>query len=312
MQIHYGLDDFRKLSNGIVTSGTFDGVHVGHQKILKRLIEVAQQEGGESVVITFWPHPRIVLFPDQSDLQLLTSLDEKALLLDNQGIDHLLVLPFSKQFAQTSSRDFIEKILIEQIGTKKLVIGYDHRFGKNREGGFDYLKDHAHEWGLQVEEIPRHDVDNIGVSSTKIRKALMDDGDIDTANLYLGHEYMLTGKVVEGERIGRTIGYPTANIAVSELHKLTPNDGVYAVRVTVKGEQHLGMLYIGPRPTLGNELRRTIEVNIFDFNEDIYHEKIRLHLVKKLRGDSKFNGLEALKSQLALDKAEALAIFNQE
>ena len=303
MQLHYGLDSFKKLSKAIVTSGTFDGVHMGHQTILDRLKEVARQDGGETVVLTFWPHPRIILFPDQNDLRLLTSLEEKALLLEKHGIDHLLVLPFSKEFSKTSSKDFIE------IGTTKLVIGYDHRFGRNREGSFEYLKEHAHEWGFGVEEIPRHDVDNIGVSSTKIRQTLMESGDVDTASSYLGYHYMISGKVIQGERIGRTIGFPTANVSVGEAHKLIPANGVYAVTVEVKGKTHKGMLYIGPRPTIGSALHRTIEVNIFDFDDDIYNEQIRLSLHQKLRGDEKFDGLEALKNQLAADRERALKIL---
>lgn len=309
MQLHYGLDSFKKLPKAIVTSGTFDGVHVGHQTILDRLKEVAHAEQGETVVLTFWPHPRLILFPDQNDLRLLTSLEEKAVLLDRHGIDHLVVLPFSKEFSKTSSKDFIERILLNQIGTKKLVIGYDHRFGRNREGGFEYLKEHAHEWGFGVEEIPRHDVDNVGVSSTKIRKALTETGSISTANNYLGYSYMISGKVVKGEQIGRTIGYPTANVSVGEAHKLIPANGVYAVNVSVREKTHKGMLYIGPRPTIGSALHRTIEVNIFDFNEDIYDEQIRLSLVEKLRGDKKFDGLEALQAQLAADKEKALGVL---
>jgi riboflavin kinase/FMN adenylyltransferase len=312
MNIHYGLDNFRRLACAVVTSGTFDGVHQGHRTILARLKTAAAALGGETVVITFWPHPRLVLFPEQQDLRLLTSLDEKAALLEQEGIDHLLVLPFSRQFAQTSSRDFIERILLQQIGTKKLVIGYDHRFGHNREGSFEYLKAHAHEWGMEVEEIPRHDVDNVAVSSTKIRKALMDQGDVGTANAYLGHRYMLTGKVVAGERIGRAIGYPTANVAVSEMHKLIPADGVYAAEAEVLGRRWPGMLYIGPRPTLGQALHRRVEINLFGFEGDIYGEQLRLYFVKKLRGDARFDGLEALQAQLALDRQAAEAAFREQ
>ncbi|MGB0524822.1 MAG: bifunctional riboflavin kinase/FAD synthetase [Flammeovirgaceae bacterium] len=310
MQTHFGLENIQKLANAIVTSGTFDGVHIGHQKILARLSEVAKQASGESVVLTFWPHPRLVLFPDQTDLRLLSSLQEKMDLLGQYGIDHLIVLTFSKAFAATTSHDFIQKILVDQIGTKKLVIGYDHRFGRNREGGFDYLKAHSHEFGLEVEEIPRQDIDDVGVSSTKIRKALL-AGDIYTANNYLGGEYMLTGNVVKGEQVGRTIGYPTANLEVDEPYKLIPEDGIYAVRVLVRKQVHQGMLYIGTRPTIGAKLKRAIEVNIFEFNQDIYHETIRVYFVKALRKDEKFQDLASLQKQLEQDKLAALEVLNR-
>ncbi len=264
MQIHYGLDNFQKLERAIVTSGTFDGVHIGHQKILKRLTQVAEMENGESVVLTFWPHPRLVLFPEQADLKLLSDLDEKAVLLEKFGIDHLVVIKFDKEFSKTTSQEFIHDILIEKIGTHRLVIGYDHKFGRNREGGFDYLKENSAQFGFEVEEIPRQDIDDVGVSSTKIRKALL-KGEVETANSYLGSEYMLTGTVVKGKQIGRTIGYPTANVAVSNPNKLIPENGIYAIRAEVRGKLHNGMLYIGTRPTLGDKLEQSIEANLFDF-----------------------------------------------
>ena len=310
MQIHHGLDSFRKLSNAIVTSGTFDGVHVGHRKILDRLQEVAQKNHGETVVITFSPHPRIVLYPEQSDLKLLTSLTEKAALLRDIGIDHLVVIKFDKDFAKTTSEAFIQDILLKQIGTKKLVIGYDHKFGRNREGSFEYLKEHAPSLGFEVEEIPKQDVDDVAVSSTKIRKALQ-KGDVSIANSYLNSNYVLTGLVVEGKKIGREIGFPTANIEVSDPYKLIPADGIYAVKAEV-ADQHLqGMMYIGPRPTLGNELAKTIEVNLFEFDMDIYGEVIKIEFIQKLREDEKFDGLEALKKQLHQDQEDALKVFSQ-
>ena len=309
MQTHFGLENINKLANAVVTSGTFDGVHVGHQKILARLTEVAQQANGESVVITFWPHPRLVLFPDQKDLRLLSSLDEKADLLEKYAIDHLVVIEFNKAFAATTSHDFIQRILVDRIGTKKLVIGYDHRFGRNREGSFEYLKENAHEFGLEVEEIPRLDIDHVGISSTKIRKALL-AGDIRTANTYLGTEYMLTGKVVAGAQVGRKIGFPTANIAVQEPYKLIPKDGIYAVHIRVAKQLYQGMLYIGTRPTIADKLERAIEVNIFDFNQDIYGETVRVYFVDMLREDEKFSNLDLLQQQLAKDKEAALAVLN--
>ncbi|MFT5916346.1 MAG: riboflavin kinase/FMN adenylyltransferase [Flammeovirgaceae bacterium] len=310
MQIHYGLENFQKLERAIVTSGTFDGVHIGHQKILKRLTQVAEIENGESVVLTFWPHPRLVLFPEQTDLKLLSDLDEKAVLLEKFGIDHLVVIKFDKEFSKTTSQEFIHDILVDKIGTHRLVIGYDHKFGRNREGGFDYLKENSAQFGFEVEEIPRQDIDDVGVSSTKVRKALL-KGEVETANSYLNSEYMLTGTVVKGKQIGRTIGYPTANVAVSNPNKLIPENGIYAIRAEVRGKLHNGMLYIGTRPTLGDKLEQSIEANLFDFSADIYDEKIRIFFLKTLRGDQKFDGLESLKKQLDLDKEMALKVFGE-
>jgi riboflavin kinase/FMN adenylyltransferase len=230
MRIYYSIDDFSPVKNAVVTSGTFDGVHVGHKKILSRLTEVARKSGGETVVITFWPHPRLVLYPDDKQLRLLNTFEEKAELLKKQGVNHLLRIPFTKEFSQLSSEDFITKILVEKIGTKKLVIGYDHHFGKNREGSFEQLKLNAPKYGFEVEEIPRQDVDHVTVSSTTIRKAI-ESADLDTANHLLGQPYMLSGRVVKGDQLGRQLGYPTANIEIDSIHKLIPADGIYAVYV---------------------------------------------------------------------------------
>ncbi|WP_201986906.1 bifunctional riboflavin kinase/FAD synthetase [Hymenobacter rubidus] len=297
---------FPFLGNAVVTSGTFDGVHVGHQRILARLREVAQASGGPSVVITYWPHPRLVLGPPPShpellDLQLLNTLDERIAKLDEFGIDYLLIVPFTREFAQWTSEEYIQELLLKTVGAKQLVIGYDHRFGKNREGGFDYLRQHANRYGLQVEEIPREDVDAVGVSSTRIRQALR-HGDIATANRYLGYHYPLTGVVVHGQKLGRTIGYPTANISVPEALKLVPARGIYAVwAVTAAGTRHQAMLSIGVRPTIGNDLAQTIEVNLLDFEGDLYDQKLTLEFVAWLRAEEKYDGLPALTAQLARD-----------
>ncbi|HEU5146970.1 MAG TPA: bifunctional riboflavin kinase/FAD synthetase [Chryseosolibacter sp.] len=305
MKIYHGIDDFTPLQYAVVTSGTFDGVHVGHQKIFSRLREIASRNFGETVVITFWPHPRLVLHPDDDSLKLLNTFEEKADLLKDQGIQHLIRIPFTKEFSQLTSEQFIQEILVKTIGTRKLVIGYDHHFGKNREGSFEQLKLNASRYGFEVEEIPGQEVDNVAVSSTKIRKAL-DEGDIETANHFLGQPYRLTGRVVTGDRIGHTIGYPTANIEVETRYKLIPPDGIYAVKVQVGHRLFKGMLYIGCRPTLQGT-KRNIEVNIFDFNEDIYGETITIHFHKMLRGDKTFPDLESMKVQLAQDKQDALA-----
>lgn len=303
MKIYHGIDDFTKLQFAVVTSGIFDGVHVGHQKIFARLREIASRYHGETVVLTFWPHPRLVLHPEDDSLKLLNTFEEKAMLLKDQGIEHLIRIPFTKEFSQLTSEQFIREILVKTIGTKKLVIGYDHHFGKNREGSFDQLKLNAPKYGFEVEEIPRQDVDHVGVSSTKIRHAL-EGGDIETATHFLGKPYSLTGRVVSGDKLGRLMGYPTANIEIDTKYKLIPMDGIYAVTVAHEHATYSGMLYIGNRPTI-NGTKKNIEVNIFNFCQDIYGETLTVSIHKLIRGDVKFSDLEALKHQLKLDEDAA-------
>lgn len=303
MKIYEGLSDFPKLSNAVVTSGTFDGVHLGHQKILQRIREIARSINGETVLITFWPHPRLVLYPDEHNLRLLSTFEEKAKLLRQLGIDHLVTIPFTKEFSQLSSKEFIETVLVDTIQTKKLVIGYDHRFGKNREGSFEYLQAHHEEYGFDLEEIPRQDVEDIGVSSTKIRHAL-ETSDIETAINYLGRPYELNGLVIKGQQIGRSIGFPTANIHIPNDYKLIPKDGVYAVEALVNGVLYKAMLNIGNRPTV-NGTQKTVEANLFDFQGDLYDKQITIYIKAFLREEKKFDGLEALKQQLFLDQKNA-------
>jgi riboflavin kinase/FMN adenylyltransferase len=309
MKIYHGIDDFIKLDFAVVTSGTFDGVHLGHQKIFSRLKEIAARNGGETVVITFWPHPRLVLHPEDESLKLLNTFEEKAELLKKYGIQHLIRIPFTKEFSQLTSEQFIQQILVETIGTKKLVIGYDHHFGKNREGSFEQLKLNAPKYGFEVEEIPRQDVDHVGVSSTKIRKAL-EEGDIEVANHFLGNRYSITGRVVTGDKLGRTLGYPTANIEIDTKYKLIPMDGIYAVTLLHEHSVFKGMLYIGFRPTI-NGKKRNIEVNIFDFDKEIYGESLTIYFHKLIRGDQTFSDLEGLTHQLAQDKIDTLKILSQ-
>ncbi len=305
MNVIEGIKGFDHKDIMVVTSGTFDGVHYGHRKILRRVVEIAQLHGGKSVVLTFWPHPRFVL--GKNNLQLLTTMDEKIQLVAEEGIDYYVMIPFTKEFSQYSSSRFIKEILVAGLGTKKLVIGYDHRFGKNREGSFDYLVKHAGNFGFSVEEIPEQDIDNIAVSSSKIRNALL-EGQIDIGNEYLGRPYSITGLVVTGEKVGRSLGFPTANVAVKEEYKLIPADGIYAVEVICQQERFKGMLYIGPRPTL-NGKNRSIEVNIFEFDRDLYGKTITISFIKQIRQDARFESLEELKDQLFLDKEEALKIL---
>jgi riboflavin kinase / FMN adenylyltransferase len=304
MKIYHGIDDFVPLNYAVVTSGTFDGVHVGHQKILNRLKETAAANNGQTVVITFWPHPRLVLHPEDTTLKLLNTFEEKAALLKEHGIQHLLRIPFTREFSQLTSEEFISKILVNTIGTKKLVIGYDHHFGKNREGSFDQLKADGPRYGFEVEEIPRQEVDHLGVSSTAIRKAL-EEGDIETASHFLGRPYSITGRVVVGDKLGRVLGYPTANIEVETRYKLIPADGIYASTVVHENKVYKGMMYIGNRPTI-NGVKQNLEVNIFDFDKSIYGESLTVNFHKLIRWDMKFNDLDELKKQLADDKIAAL------
>lgn len=299
MKVYKHIDEFHSGKNPVVTTGTFDGVHLGHQQIIAQLKETARKCEGETVLLTFFPHPRMVLFPDYKPL-LLNTLDEKIVLLEKAGIDHLIIHPFNREFSMLSSKEFISKIVVEKLHTKKLVIGYDHHFGKNREGSFDHLKEFGPIYGFDVEEIPAHEVDNVGVSSTRIRQALQ-KGDVETAEAFLGYRYMLTGTVVKGRMVGRSIDFPTANLDVKDAYKLIPADGVYAVMVKRGNELLKGMLNIGMRPTVDGK-ERTIEVNILDFNADLYGETLTLEFVKRLRDEQKFDGIESLKKQLQKDK----------
>jgi len=309
MIIYEELSKFNIPDNPVVTIGTFDGVHLGHRKILERVCNIAETTNGTSVIITFWPHPRLVLYPEETDLKLLSTFKEKAKVLQDYGIDHLIKIPFTESFAKLTSQEFIVKILVKAVGTKKLVIGYNHRFGNDREGGFQHLVDNANNYGFEVEEIPRQEVDNIGISSSKIRKALF-EGEIENANEFLGRPYNISGQVVKGDQIGRDMGFPTANIQVNDAFKLIPSVGIYAVKVNLSGEAFKGMLYIGSRPTL-NRSRQSIEVNIFDFDKNIYDEKIDIFFYSQLRKDAKFKNLDQLKAQLEKDKIAATHALNQ-
>jgi riboflavin kinase/FMN adenylyltransferase len=307
VQVYYDIADFHPLQNAVVTSGTFDGVHLGHQKILNRLREAAEMHGGETVVLTFWPHPRMVVSKDSQNLKLLSTLAEKIESLRQNGVQHLVVIPFTREFSELSSEEFIQQILVERIGTKQLVIGYDHHFGRNREGSFEYLQQNAPRYGFEIEEIPRQEIDRLTVSSTKIRQSLM-EGKTHIANELLGRNYSFSGLVVKGRQLGRTIGYPTANVQIAESYKLIPADGIYAVWVKVREQLCKGVMSIGFRPTV-NGVGRTQEVYIFDFKEDIYGEKITVELVKYIRPELKFDGLEALKKAIDQDCVDALAVL---
>lgn len=301
MRIYNHISELSSLTNTIVTIGTFDGVHLGHQQIIKRLVELKKKQGGEIVLFTFDPHPRKVLFPDQSDLKLITTTQEKCELLREFGVDHVLVYPFTKEFAQMQAQDYISNIIAKGLKTKTLVIGYDHRFGSNREGNIETLKQLAPVYGFDVEEISAQEINELNISSTRIRKAI-DEGDIKTANEFLGYSFFVTGTVVKGKQLGRTIGYPTANVLVEDADKLIPKIGVYAVNVVLKGVTYKGMLNVGTNPTTDTDNKIKIEVNIFDFDKDIYGEIIKVEFVKWIRGEEKFANLDELKQALANDK----------
>lgn len=296
----------------MVTIGTFDGVHLGHRKVIARLKEIAREHEGESVIFTFYPHPRLVTAPDETNLRLLTTLNEKKELFAQSGIDHLIVFPFTRAFSELSYTEFVEEILVKKMHTHCLVVGYDHRFGKNREGGFEYLQECAKRFGFEIEKLDALSVEKDHVSSTRIRKAL-EEGSIEKANRLLGYRFTLHGTVVEGKRMGRIIGFPTANIEASDPHKLIPGYGVYAVEVLISNKRYGGMLNIGSRPTFNkNADNRSIEVHIFDFSDDLYHKEITLVFAKKIRDEKKFSGIEALAEQLKKDKVAAIKALSED
>jgi riboflavin kinase/FMN adenylyltransferase len=308
MKIHRDIDNIPRIANAVVTTGTFDGVHPGHRAILSRLNKTASDINGESVLITFFPHPRTVINPDFTDLKLLNTQKEKETLLAKTGLDHLIVIPFTKEFSQITAEEYIKNILVDKIGTKKLVIGYDHRFGKGRGGSFRELQEMAPELGFDVEEISALEIDGVAVSSTKIRQALSSGG-VDEAADMLGYDYPLTGIVIHGDQLGRTLGFPTANLSLSDPLKLIPSDGIYAVYVEISGKRHHGMLHIGPRRTLNDPSHR-IEVNILNYTGDLYGQEISLFFVKKLRDEMKFESLSDLINQMESDKLHTERIFD--
>ena len=304
MNVYHDLQQLPAFRNAVVTIGSYDGVHRGHQQILRRINDLAREVDGESVVVTFHPHPRQVIYPDDNSLQLITTIDEKVALLERFGVDNVVVVPFTKAFAGQRADAYIEDFLVGKFNPRYVVIGYDHRFGQNRQGDINYLRFHAAQRAFGVIEIEKQEVKNIAVSSTKVRLAL-NEGDVDQAAKLLGHYFTLTGTVERGQQIGRTIGFPTANLAIAHRHKLIPPDGIYAVRAQHAGRTYDGMLYIGKRPTIDGHHNRTIEANLFDFDRTIYGDKLRVELIAFLRTDAHFDGLEALREQLRRDKQNA-------
>lgn len=307
MQIHRDLSRLPSFKNAVVTIGSFDGVHAGHQEILKRVNAQAREINGESILITFHPHPRHVVYPNDNSLKLLTTVEEKAELLEEYQLDHMVVVNFTEAFSKQTPDEYIKNFLIEKFHPKKIVIGYDHKFGNKRAGNIDYLKRFENEFGYTVQEISKQAIDDIAISSTKVRRQLT-AGDVENATALLNHRFALTGMVVKGKQIGTGIGFPTANIQVEEPHKLIPAVGIYAVLVNVKDKQFQGMLYIGK--SLDNE-QQSIEVNIFDFDEDIYNQRIQLEFVAFIREDQRFHNVEELRFQLEKDRRVVRFLFNQ-
>jgi riboflavin kinase / FMN adenylyltransferase len=308
MKVHYDINQLPVFKNAIVTIGTFDGVHTGHQQIIQLMLDEAKKIDGETVIITFHPHPRQVIAAQQTELFLLNTIGEKISLLEKYGIQHLVVTPFTEAFSLQSAEEYIENFLVKTFHPHTIIIGHDHRFGKSRSGNFELLQEKSARYNYAVKEIPGFMLQNNTISSTVIREALQ-KGNIDTANEYSGYSYFFSGTVVEGNKLGRTIGYPTANLKIEEEKKLIPGNGVYAVEVIVNGEvqaneKYKGMMNIGIRPTVEGTTRM-IEVNIFDFDREIYGETLTIYIKKRLRNEQKFTGLDALKEQLAKDKEQA-------
>lgn len=299
---------FAGVARPVLTTGTFDGVHLGHRRILDRLVELADQVDGETAMLTFFPHPRMVLHPEDHGLQLLTTPSEKATLLAEAGIQHLIVQPFTPELARMTATHYIRDLLVRDIGVHTMVVGYDHHFGRNREGDFDNLVEFSEVYGFNVEEIPAWQIDEVSVSSTKIREALL-AGDVSTAERYLGYRYGLDGTVVPGQQLGQQLGAPTANIQPEFDWKLVPGNGVYAAHVVVDGQEHPAVVNIGNRPTLGDGLERTIEAHLLHFEGNLYQRNVRLVMGAFLRGERKFSDAEALKEQILQDVSRTHAYF---
>jgi riboflavin kinase / FMN adenylyltransferase len=307
LKIHESIQEFQQVIKPVVTIGTFDGVHIGHQAIFNKMKEEAAKIGGETVVITFYPHPRIVLGLDNSQLRFINRQSKKVELIEKAGIDHLIVIKFTKEFSLKSSDEFIKDLVINIIKPEIIVIGYDHHFGKNREGNFELLEAYSKIYHFKLIQVQAQNIDNIAVSSSKIRK-LLEAGNVSEANALLGYVYSITGKVVRGKSIGKDIGFPTANIETGDEYKLIAAVGVYACLIEYKGKKYKGMSNIGFRPTIDHGAL-TIEVNIFDFDQQIYDEEITIYFVERLRNEKKFENLDALVEQLHKDKEHTLAIL---
>jgi riboflavin kinase/FMN adenylyltransferase len=300
MRVFRDLNSLPKFQNSVITIGTFDGVHLGHQKLIERLRTLAREQNGESIIITFHPHPRLVINPQDDSLKLLNTIDEKIALLEKYGVDNLVIVPFSRDFSEQNAEDYVTDFLVKNFQPKAIVIGYDHKFGRNRTGDFHLLETMKTRFGYQLEEITKEMLEDMTISSTKIREAL-NQGRIEEASELLGHNYTLAGFVVKGLQNGRKLGYPTANLQISDTHKLIPKTGIYAVRVSYGKQTYNGMLSIGYNPTFGGKVQ-TVEVNILDFNKEIYGELLMLEFVSYIRAEKKFESLEDLIKAIDNDK----------
>lgn len=308
LKLFHSINDFQSTKKTILTLGTFDGVHIGHKKILERITQNTENGKYESLVLTFFPHPRMVL-QEKSEIKLLNTIAEKTKLLEATGIENLVIHPFNESFSRLTAEEFVHSILVEQFHIQKIIIGHDHRFGRNRTANIDDLIAFGAEYGFEVEQISAQEIQDVSVSSTKIRKAL-NEGNMDLANEYLGYDYFLSGEVVKGKQLGRTIGFPTANIQIEEDYKLIPRNGAYVVKAIVDQKEVFGMMNIGFNPTVNGQ-KQTIEVHLFDFDTDIYGQKIEITLLQYLREEQKFGSLDLLITQLNQDKKEALAFIEQ-
>ena len=301
------ISNYDKAHPTAITIGTFDGVHIGHRKILERLINNAKVLELKATVLTFFPHPRMVLQKDVS-IKLLNTIDEKIKILEELGIDYLIIHPFTKEFSRLTATQFVRNILVNDLKTKKIIIGYDHRFGRNRNANINDLMAFGNAMDFEVEEISAQEVDDVSVSSTKIRKAL-EEGDMGTANMYLGYNYMLTGNIVKGKGLGRKLNFPTANLSIPEEYKLIPKNGVYVVSSVLEGNTVYGMMNIGFNPTVEGKTK-SIEINFFDIDIDLYGKKIQIDIIDRIRDEKKFNSLEGLQAQLKKDRETSLAIIS--
>ncbi|MEO0570742.1 MAG: bifunctional riboflavin kinase/FAD synthetase [Bacteroidota bacterium] len=309
METVQGISQFNSLANTAITIGTFDGVHIGHRQILKRLINNAKKTGLKSTVLTFFPHPRMVLQKD-AEIKLLNTLSEKQKILEEMGLDYLIVHPFTQDFSRLSALEFVRDVLVNRLKVKSVVIGYDHRFGRNRNASIQDLAAFGNTFDFKVDEIPAQEIDEVSVSSTKIRNALL-NGAIQTANSYLGYPYMISGQVVAGRGLGKDLGFPTANINIEESYKLVPQNGVYIVDCKFEGQSAPGMMNIGVKPTVDGSTR-SIEVNLFDIDQNLYEKNIQVYFLKKIRDEQKFDSLKALSFQLHEDKKIALDFLENE
>ena len=308
MRIYHSIEDFPSDVNTIVTIGTFDGVHKGHQIIINRVNEIAKKQALESVVLTFDPHPRHVIYPDDQELRLIHTLEEKIEALSKTGVQNLVLHKFTKEFSRTESVNFIRDFLVTKLNMKYMVVGFDHHFGKNRQGTFDNLIELSDAYGFKIEKIKPQNIGEVTISSTKIRNAIL-EGDCKKANTYLSANFSITGKVVQGNKIGSSIGYPTANIEIENQWKILPKNGVYAVKILLKNQQYFGMLNLGNRPSISDD-SFAIEVHLFDFNATIYNEELKIEFIQRIRDEKHFLDLEKLKSQLKIDEINCKQIFN--